>query len=312
MKSVVTIGTFDGVHRGHQVLLSKVAAKSDELGVQAVVVTFEPVPISVLRPEHYRGRIYPAEDKLRLLGMPGIDQIEVVPFTRELAAKSPEEFIGELIDKLGMIELWVGDDFALGRNRTGNVEVIRELGITMGYKTVAVERIATDGHPVSSTAIRKAIETGDVSLAASLLGRPFRISGEVIHGAHLGRKIGYPTANFVPPPGLVQLADGIYASYAMIPPDQQPLPAMTYVGTRPTVDGEDRHIETNIFDFEGDLYGQVLTIDLIERVRADQTFDGLEPLIAQLRKDEEAIRSILRVTPHTELASAAEAGDNHY
>ena len=317
MTSVVTIGTFDGVHRGHQLLLSNVASRAAELGVDAVVVTFEPIPISVLRPEVYRGRICPAEDKLRYLQMSGIDRVEVIRFTRELAVQTPEEFIGDLVDKLGMIELWVGDDFALGRNRSGNVEVLRELGKTMGYATVAIERIGTGSQPISSTAIRNAIESGDVSLAATLLGRPFRISGEVIHGAHLGRKIGFPTANFIPPPGMVPLADGIYASYAMLPSESPPphgkngslsltgegwgevkLPAMTYVGNRPTVEGEDRQIETNIFDFDGDLYGQTLTIDLIQRVRADQTFDGLEALIAQLRHDEATIRAILESHPY--------------
>jgi riboflavin kinase/FMN adenylyltransferase len=297
MNSVVTIGTFDGVHRGHQILLSNVATRADELGVRGVVVTFEPVPISVLRPEVYRGRICTAQEKLRLLHQPGIDRVEVIPFTKELAAQSPDEFIGRLVETLSMIELWVGDDFALGRNRSGNVDVLRELGTTMGYTTVAIERIGTGNQPISSTAIRNAIEIGDVALAATLLGRPFRISGEVIHGAHLGRKIGFPTANFVPPEGMVPLADGIYASYATVAGASNPLPAMTYVGNRPTVDGVDRQIETNIFDFDGDLYGEMLTVDVIERVRADQTFDGLEPLIAQLRHDEETIRSMLHSRP---------------
>jgi riboflavin kinase/FMN adenylyltransferase len=313
MTSVVTIGTFDGVHRGHQLLVSNVATRAAELGVDAVVVTFEPIPISVLRPEVYRGRICSAEDKLRYLHMPGIDRVEVIPFTRELASRTPEEFISALVEELAMIELWVGDDFALGRNRSGNVEVLRELGKSLGYATVSIERIGTGSQPISSTATRNAIESGDVSLAATLLGRPFRISGEVIHGAHLGRKIGFPTANFVPPPGMVSLADGIYASYAMLPSpgmgstaidsvpalrDEVHLPAMTYVGNRPTVEGQDRQIETNIFDFDREIYGQTLTVDLIQRVRADQTFDGLEPLIAQLRRDEATIRQILETHPH--------------
>jgi len=294
VKSVVTIGTFDGVHLGHQALIGNVAARAIDLGIQSAVVTFEPIPISVLRPEVYRGRISSPEEKLRLLRDAGINHVEVIAFTRELASETPEQFLRMLVERLGMVELWIGDDFALGRGRSGNAGVITEIGKTLGYQTVAISRVPQGGQPISSTDIRQAIEIGDVSLAASLLGRPFRVSGEVIHGAHLGRKIGFPTANFVPPPGMVQLADGIYASYASLAGQPDQLPAMTYVGTRPTVDGANRQVETNIFDFDGDLYGKLLTVDLIERVRGDQTFDGLKPLVDQLRKDEVRIRSILR------------------
>ena len=311
MKSVVTIGTFDGVHRGHQLLLSQVAERARELDARSVAVTFEPVPVSVLRPEAYRGRICSVDEKLHQIHLAGIDQVDVIEFTLDLAAKSPEEFISDLVDRLDMIEVWVGDDFALGRNRSGNVDVIREIGQDLGYTTVAIERIADGDRPISSTAIRKAIEIGDVSAAALMLGRPFRISGEVIHGAHLGRTIGFPTANFVPPPGMIQLADGIYASYAVVPSETFARPAMTYVGTRPTVDGEDRQVETNILDFDGDLYGKVLIVDLIERVRGDQTFDGLEPLIAQLKVDEVAIRGILEPIKGFAGERVAQIGDVH-
>ncbi|MGE3797914.1 MAG: bifunctional riboflavin kinase/FAD synthetase [Thermomicrobiales bacterium] len=293
MKSVATIGTFDGVHRGHQALIAKVVERAKLSGIQSAVVTFEPIPISVLRPELYRGRLTTPEEKLRLLHQSGADHIEVVPFTMELAALEPEEFLKMLIEKIGMVELWIGDDFALGRNRSGSIEVIRDIGAEAGYSTNVYARLPQGDSPISSTAIRKAIESGDVNAAATMLGRPFRVSGEVIHGAHLGRQIGYPTANFAPPGGMIQLADGIYASTASVPghfTDQQ---AMTYIGTRPTVDGVDRQVETNVLDFDGDLYGTWLTLDLIERVRPDQTFDGLEPLIEQLSRDEVVIRGIL-------------------
>ncbi len=293
MKCVATIGTFDGVHRGHQALIGLVVNRAREQGIQSAVVTFEPVPISVLRPELYRGRLTTLEEKLRLLRDSGADHIEVVPFTRELAVLSPEEFLQMLIEKIGMVELWVGDDFALGRKRSGTIDVIREIGVSQGFSLDVFPRLPEGEAPISSTAVRKAIESGDVSSAASMLGRPYRVSGEVIHGAHLGRQIGFPTANFAPPAGMIQLADGIYASLATVPGQFTDRPAMTYLGTRPTVDGGERQVETNVLDFSGDLYGTWMTVDLIERIRPDQTFDGLEALVEQLKIDETAIRAVL-------------------
>ncbi|CAN5600190.1 bifunctional riboflavin kinase/FAD synthetase [soil metagenome] len=291
--SVVTIGTFDGVHLGHQHLIELVRNRGAAIDARAGVITFEPVPLAVLRPDVYRGRICNPSEKLSLLEKSGADFVEVIAFSIELSRLSPEEFMTTIVSRLSIVELMVGDDFALGRNRAGNVEVLTEIGTRLGYRVEPIERLAPDGLMASSTEIRRAIESGNVALAATLLGRPFRLSGDVIHGAHLGRRIGFPTANFIPPVGIVPLADGIYAAYAHLPDRPQPLEAMTYVGTRPTIDGGDRHIETNILDFDEDLYGQTLRIDLVERVRADKTFDGLDPLIAQLHQDELVIRSIL-------------------
>lgn len=293
MKCVATIGTFDGVHRGHQALIGLVVGQAEEHGIQSAVVTFEPVPISVLKPDLYRGRITTLEEKLRLLRDSGADHVEVVPFTLELAALDPEEFLNMLTEKLGMVELWVGDDFALGRNRSGTIDVIQEIGKSLGFSLHVFPRLPEGEAPISSTAIRKAIESGDVSAAATMLGRPYRVSGEVIHGAHLGRQIGFPTANFAPPAGMIRLADGIYASLATVPGQFTDRPAMTYLGTRPTVDGGDRQVETNVLDFSGDLYGTWMTVDLIKRIRPDQTFDGLEALVEQLKIDETAIRAVL-------------------
>lgn len=293
MKSVATIGTFDGVHRGHQALIGKVVERARNQGIQSSIVTFEPVPISVLRPQLYRGRITSPEEKLRLLRDSGVDHVEVIPFDHDLAALTPEAFMSMIVERIGLVELWVGDDFALGRQRSGTIEVISDIGHQLGYQTNVFDRIPDNGEPMSSTAIRQAVESGNVRRAASMLGRPFRISGEVIHGAHLGRQIGYPTANFIPPPGMIPLADGIYASRASIPGYFTDQSAMTYLGTRPTVEGVDRQVETNILDYDGDLYGTWLTVDLIDRIRPDQAFEGLEPLIEQLGKDEIAIRKIL-------------------
>jgi riboflavin kinase / FMN adenylyltransferase len=296
MTTVATIGTFDGVHVGHRWLLQHVADRANQLDASSAAVTFEPIPVSVLRPDVYRGRICSANEKIDLLRQSGVDHVDVIVFTRELAGRTAEEFLTDLHRRLDLQELWVGSDFALGRNRSGTAEVIASISEELGFSTTVVKRVQTGDRPISSTAIRQAIAEGDVRAAAQLLGRPFRLQGEVIHGAHLGRKIGYPTANFVPPPGITPIADGIYASYALLPGEIDLREAMTYVGTRPTVDGHDRQIETHILDFDGDLYGQVLTVDMVDRVRGDQTFDGLEPLIQQLKMDETAVREILQQT----------------
>jgi riboflavin kinase/FMN adenylyltransferase len=293
VKTVVTIGTFDGVHLGHQALIEAVVARAAAIGIQSAVVTFEPPPVAVLRPDAYRGRITMPEEKLRLLHTTGVDHVEVIPFSRELSEETPETFLRDIAARLGMVELWVGDDFALGRNRSGNVAVISALGAALGYETRVFPRVLLGDHPMSSTAIRQAVQAGDVEHAAAVLGRPFRVSGEVIHGAHLGRKIGFPTANFYPPSGMIPLADGIYASRATVPGHVQDRAAMTYIGTRPTVNGGDRQIETHLLDFEGDLYGTWLTVDLIARIREDRVFPGLDALVDQLRKDEEMTRQIL-------------------
>jgi riboflavin kinase/FMN adenylyltransferase len=291
--SVLTIGAFDGVHLGHRHLIEQTMRRAQARDARSGVITFEPMPLAVLRPESYRGRICSESEKVEMLQETGIDFVRVITFDTALSQLSPEAFLRPLIEQFGAVELVLGDDFALGKGRSGTIPVLADLGRQLGFGVTPVTRVGHNGVIASSTEIRRAIENGNVEHAALLLGRPFRVSGEVVHGAHLGRKIGFPTANFFPPIGIVPVADGIYASEAWLPGADSPYGAMTYVGTRPTVDGADRQIETHILDFEGDLYEQVIVVDVIARVRPDQTFDGLEAMVAQLRRDEITIRSIL-------------------
>ena len=295
--SVVTIGTFDGVHRGHQLLLARTVQRAAELDLPSVVVTFEPVPAAVLRPDKFPGRVCEAPQKTELLRASGVDDLLVIEFNRELAGLTPEAFLEGLHDALHISELWVGEGFALGRNRSGNVERLAAIGEDLGFRVVALPRLEDDDSLISSSAIRSAIMAGDTDTARRLLGRPFRVSGIVIHGAHLGRQIGYPTANFIPPRDLAPLVDGIYVSLALLPDERLHRPAMTYVGTRPTINGGDRQIETHLFDFDRDIYDQEIVVDLLGRLRPDAAFATLDELVAQLQRDEADARAYLARMP---------------
>jgi riboflavin kinase/FMN adenylyltransferase len=299
---VVTIGTFDGVHRGHQSLLAHTVARANELKVDSLALTFEPPPALVLRPDRFPGRICSPEAKLRYLQASGIKEIAVVPFDLALSVQTPEQFMAEIAAVTHLRELWVGEAFALGKDRVGNVERLTEIGSGLGFNVVAMPRVTVDDAVVSSSSIRQAILSGDADHARALLGRPFQISGEVIHGAHLGRTIGFPTANVIPSAWLVPLADGIYASMSTLPNDGGRWQGMTYIGTRPTVNSGERQIETHLFDFSGDLYGQTIDVEIFARLRGDEVFSGLDELVAQLHRDEADARTIL------ERESGREAG----
>jgi riboflavin kinase/FMN adenylyltransferase len=290
---VATIGTFDGVHRGHQRLIAHARGRAAALGVPLTVITFDQPPVAVLRPERFAGAIVPLDRKLELLRDAGADEILVLPFTRQLSQVTAAEFMDVLARQAGVADMSTGEGFALGHNREGTVEVLQRLAAERGMHFEAIQRLTDDHGIVSSSAIRKAIAEGDVENAAASLGRWHRVGGEVIHGAQVGRSIGYPTANILPPAGMVQLADGIYASMTLLPDRDEPLASMTYIGTRPALNTGRRLIETHVLDFDGDLYGQELRVDMLKRVRADADFPSVDALIAQLRRDEADTRAVL-------------------
>lgn len=295
---VVSIGTFDGVHLGHRYLLERASARATELQLPLLVVTFEPNPAQVIRPERFRGRLNTPRQKLDRLQAAGAGDVVVVPFTTELMRESPETFLGHLVEATSPVELWVGEEFALGHNRSGDIARLTGIGVEMGFVLRAVARREADGQVVSSSRIRQLVLDASPEEAERLLGYPYRISGEVIRGAQIGRTIGFPTANVVPPAQLVQVPDGIYATLATIEGGERALDAMTYIGIRPALNTGDRLIETNILDFTGDLYGQVLHSDFLERLRPDATFDSVEALVAQLRRDERDARGVLAAYHH--------------
>ncbi len=291
--AVATIGTFDGVHLGHRFLLERVVERARARGARSLAVTFEPLPPQVLRPDRFQGRLCTPADKRAALLDAGIDRVVVVPFDRATAGMSPEAFVGGIAAREGLVHLVVGDDFALGKDRVGDATRLAEIGHDLGFTVETVARVAVGGQEVSSSAIRSAVMGGDVATARRLLGRPFRVGGVVVHGRKLGRTIGFPTANVEPPPDLAPLADGIYAAWAWLPGDAAPRPAITYVGNRPTVNTGARVVETHLLDFVGDLYGQDLRVDVLERLRPDAHFPSLDDLIAQMKIDEAEARAVL-------------------
>lgn len=300
--SVLTIGTFDGVHRGHQLLIGTTVRRARERGVASVVVTFDPHPRAVLAPESAPPRLTTIEDEVRVIVALGVDATIVHPFTRDTANTSAREFMAAVMRAVHPVEVWVGDDFALGRGREGTPDALRDLGAAFGYDLRVLPRLRLDDAPgggeggemIGSTPIRAHLLAGEVEQAARLLGRPFALTGPVIHGAKRGREIGFPTANVRVAPGLIVPGNGIYATWVTIPDDPTPTalrrpryPAMTYIGPRPVFDNGATSIETHLIGWDGDLYDRVITVAFAHWLRGDSGFDSVPALVAQMRRDQE-------------------------
>ncbi len=285
---VLTIGNFDGVHRGHRHLLAATAALAAERGVPSAVLTFDPAPRDVLRPDNGVPRIQSLARKLVHLGRAGADGVLVLPFDRATAALEPEVFAGELLrDGLDVRGLVVGHDFRFGRGRRGDAAL---LGDVLGVPVREVDALADADGPVSSSRVRSRIAAGAVTDAEALLGRPHEVCGPVVTGDRRGRTLGFPTANVVPDGGMLP-PDGVYAVEAE--DGARLLPGVANLGTRPTFDGVGRRLEVHLFDFAGDLYGRELVVRLRHHLRGERRFPGIEALVAQIREDAAAARARL-------------------
>jgi len=297
-RTVVAIGNFDGVHLGHQHVIRRAREVADADGLRVVVVTFDPHPMAVLRPDHAPSTLTDLDARCRLLVQAGADDVFVIRFSREIAAWSPEEFIQRiLVDGLHARRVVVGANFRFGNRASGDVASLVRAGTAGGFD---VDPVALDGGPQvwSSTYVRTCLAAGDVEGAAEALGRPYGVSGVVVVGDRRGRELGYPTAN-VPVGRLAVPADGVYAGWLRVVDDEggQPMPAAISVGTNPTFDGErERRVEAYVLDrTDLDLYGKLVEISFVARIRGMVKFDGLEALVATMRDDVDRSRVLLGV-----------------
>lgn len=291
----VAIGNFDGVHLGHRVVIGQAAQAAQALGnAPVMVLTFEPHPRTLFRPDEPPFRITPLREKLLALADTGIDGVLLLRFTRAFAGATADHFVDEvLIGALGARHVVVGHDFCFGRDRAGNAEYLDRRGVDAGFRVTAVPpQRCEDGEPYSSTRIRDYLLRGEPQHAARLLGRPFRISGRVRHGDQRGRTIGFPTANLALGPYLRACA-GVYAIRATTEAGQT-LTGVANLGWRPTFQGQDLRLETHLFNFAGDLYGQQLAVDLLHFIRPEMTFTGLPALLDQITHDAEAARAFFQ------------------
>ncbi|RLY92376.1 bifunctional riboflavin kinase/FAD synthetase [Kocuria tytonicola] len=314
--SVVSIGNFDGVHRGHQEVFTRLLDTARERHAQSVVVTFDPHPALVHRPEYHPGLIMGLEDKLDALEETGVDAALVLPYSLEFSELTPEEFLVDyLVRPLRAVSLVLGSDVRLGRNNSGDLAAITDLGHEYGFDVVVVEDVpgtpaSDDDAPsgsaarreerrCSSTWVRSCLEAGDIEGAAQLLGRPHRMRGEVVHGAARGRQLGFPTANLAPKATGFIPADGVYAGW-LVDQDGTRWPTAISVGSNPTFDGVTRQVEAHVIDRpdeaveDFDLYGQTVVVEFVERLRGMVAYRGIDALVAQMKDDVNRTRDILR------------------
>lgn len=293
-KTVVTIGTFDGVHCGHQVILKNMVKRAKEIGGESVVVTFYPHPRQVLSKDSGIRFISTQEEKIRHLEEAGIDNLIIINFTKEFASLSSEDFISNCIVKnIQPAVLIIGYDHHFGKGRTGDFGMLYELGSRYNFKVERIEEQDIENMAVSSTKIRHFLEKGDIRQANKLLGYDFSYTGTVVHGQSIGRKIGYPTANiYVKDEFKLIERQGVYATFAEI--DGRSYPSMTYIGKRPTMQDErPQSIETHIINFDKDIYAKEIKIRFVDFVRDDKKFDNFEALKHQIGNDEQTIINIL-------------------
>jgi riboflavin kinase/FMN adenylyltransferase len=292
--TVITVGTFDGVHRGHRDVVERLVARARSLKVPSVLVTFEPHPLEIVNPAAAPMLLTTHNEKLEVLAETGLDYIAVLPFTPELASFSAEDFV-ELVlrRRFRLRELLIGYDHGFGKQRAGNVDVLRTLGERDGFRVEVVDPVAApDGHSVSSTSIRRAVAGGDLERASAGLGRLYSVSGRVVPGAQRGRTIGFPTLNLGPPPQRKLLPpEGVYAVRVQTPGG--PIGGMMNLGPRPTFGDEATSLEAHLFDTSGDFYGADVRIDFVLRLRETRKFSSPEQLSKQLRHDESEARNAL-------------------
>lgn len=296
-RTAVTVGTFDGVHRGHQLVLRQLADRARARGVHSLLLTFEPHPLEVVNPAAAPRLLTVGDEKLEVLAESGIDFVAVMPFTPALAAYGAEQFVDEiLLRRFRMHDLMMGHDHRFGHNRSGDVSTLQRLGVSRGFDVTVIPPVTVDGaQAISSTAIRRAVAGGDLDGAAVGLGRRYSVGGRVARGANRGRSLGFPTINMpVPGPRKLLPPEGVYAVRVQTPAG--PRGGMLNLGPRPTFGDPDVVVEAHLFDTDLDLYGARVRIDFLGRLRDTQRFSGPAALARQLARDAESARAVLAAT----------------
>jgi len=292
-RCVLTIGVFDGLHRGHQQLVHATVAKARELGLPAVMMTFDPHPSEVVRPGSHPAELTTLRRKAELAAELGIDALLVLPFTPAVAATAAETFVYDVIvEKLHAAAVVVGENFRFGHRGTSDLTLLRQLGAKFGFTAVGLELVSKDALTVTSTLVRACVDAGDVHAAAEALGRQHRVEGVVVHGeGRGGSQLGYPTANLdVVPHGAIP-ADGVYAGWFVL--GDRRSPAAISVGSNPTFSGRVRTVEAFVLDEGGNFYGRRVALDFVERLRGMSTFDSVPELIEQIGRDVAQTRTVL-------------------
>lgn len=288
---IATIGNYDGVHRGQRSVLKRVTQRAAETGLLPAVVTFDPHPRRVLEPDGEPRRLTTPAQKHRLLAACGVGAVANVRFTAEFARTSAEEFVSDfLVRRLGAREIFVGSRFGFGRQREGNLALLRRLSAELGFEAVGVDELDHRGRPISSTRIREAVAAGEVEEAAQMLGRPYALAGQVVRGDGRGRELGWPTANLEVENELLP-AKGVYATTFRVGESSTSVPSVSNVGVRPTVDEEaEIVVETHVLDLDDDLYGSVCEVSFCRRLRDEKRFSSLGQLRRQIARDATAAR----------------------
>ena len=281
--SVVTIGNFDGVHLGHQKIINSAKEYAEKMQIPLVVVSFDPHPGKILYPAKAPKLIKTRKQKRDILRKMGVNFFYIINFTPSFAKKSPEEFVDEvLVDVLGVKKVFVGFNFAFGKDRSGGLEFLKKQGKEKGFDVYAVPPVVVEGEIVSSSLIRKLLEKGEVKKANKFLGRHYYLEGIVIHGEQIGRKIGFPTANIITENELMPKL-GVYASYTKL--NGKDLPSITNVGYKPTFGSDKIIVETYIFDFNREIYGELIQVKFVEFIRPEKKFSGVAELIDEIKSD---------------------------
>lgn len=294
-RSIVTMGNFDGVHRGHQVILGRVRREADARATSAVVLTFDPHPVSVVRPDAAPLALMTLRDRLAALNAEGVDVAVVQHFSKAFASISADDFVRRfLVDILDAQLILVGDDLNFGRNRGGNVEMLKAAGRTHGFDVDVVAPVDVDGVVARSSTIRRFVSAGDVAAAAKLLGRPHFVRGRVAHGAGRGRGLGFATANLQPETPLVP-GEGVYVTVARL--GRRRIDSVTSIGHTPTFGGRDTVIEAHLFAEPGEIYGRPLALEFLEKIRDQKKFESPAALVEQIGRDVARAREVLGARP---------------